>query len=59
VRALGVLMFVFGGAGTAFSAWATYHRRRPQDVLYAVLAPAAMLVALVGLLLIFVPGFFG
>jgi hypothetical protein len=59
VRLLGVLMFLFGGAGTAYSVWATYQRKRPRDVLFAVLAPLAMLVALVGLLLAFVPGFFG
>jgi hypothetical protein len=59
VRVLGVLIFVLGGAGTALATWAAYHQRRPKDVLFAVLAPLAMLVALVGLLLIFVPGFFG
>jgi len=52
-------MFLIGGAGTAYSAWATFHRRRPQDVFFAVLAPLVMLVALVGLLLLFVPDFFG
>lgn len=59
VRLLGVLLFVLGGAGTGFATWATYQRSRPQDVLFGVLAPVAMLVMLLGLLLMFVPGFFG
>ncbi len=59
MRVLGVFMFLFGCTATAYSVWATYHRKRPRDVLFAVLAPLVMLVALVGLLLVFVPGFFG
>lgn len=59
MRALGILLFVLGGGGTAFATWATYQRGRPQDLLFAVLAPVAMLIALVGLLLVFVPDFFG
>ena len=51
-------MFLSGGAGTGYFAWATYQRRRPRDVLFAVLAPIAMLVMLTGLLLAFVPSFF-
>jgi hypothetical protein len=59
VRALGVLVFV---AGCVLAAWATVEldrRRRPADVAFAVLAPVAALIALIGLVLIFVPGFFG
>ena len=59
VRVIGVLLFLLGGAGTAYSTWATYNRGRPQDVLFGIAAPLAMLVALTGLLLLFVPGFFG
>ncbi|WP_428261787.1 hypothetical protein [Haliangium sp.] len=59
MRALGLLLFVLGGAGTAFAVWATYHHGRPRDLLFAALAPAAMLLALAGLVLVFVPGFFG
>ena len=59
MRILGVFLFLAGGAGTAYATWATYTRGRPADVLFAVLAPLAMIVALTGLLLVFVPGFFG
>jgi hypothetical protein len=59
VRILGALLFVVGGAGTAYTTWAVYQHSRPKDVLLAVAAPTAFLVALVGLLLVFVPGFFG
>ncbi len=59
MRILGVLMFLAGGGGTAFSTWAVFTQRRPRDVLFAVVAPLALLTALVGLLLAFVPDFFG
>lgn len=52
-------MFLASGAGAAYSVWAVHHRKRPLDVLFAVLAPVAMVVAITGLLLSFVPGFFG
>jgi hypothetical protein len=52
-------MFLAGGAGAAYSTWAIYHRRRPLDVLFAVLAPVALLLSITGLLLSFVPGFLG
>lgn len=58
MRFLGGLLFLLGGAATAYATWATYNRPRPKDVVFAVGAPLAMLVALTGLLLIFVPGFF-
>jgi hypothetical protein len=58
VRILGVLVFLAGSAATAYSTWATYHRRPPRDVLFAVIAPLAMIVAMTGLLLSFVPDFF-
>jgi hypothetical protein len=59
VRIVGALLFLLGGAGTAYATWATYQETRPKDVLFALAAPLAFLVALVGLLLVFVPGFFG
>jgi len=52
-------MFLFGGAGAAYATWATYHRKRPLDVLFAAAAPVALILALSGLVLAFVPGFFG
>ncbi|HTE52027.1 MAG TPA: hypothetical protein VK698_14335 [Kofleriaceae bacterium] len=59
MRILGALLFALASAGTVYSTWATYHRPRPADVLYALAAPIAALLALAGLLLVFVPGFFG
>jgi hypothetical protein len=59
VRFLGALLFVLGGAGAGWSTWAAYHHRRPRDLAFALAAPLALVVALVGLLLCFVPRFFG
>lgn len=59
MRILGVLMFVLGGAGTAYATWASYNRKRPLDVVFAAAAPVALILALSGLILAFVPGFFG
>lgn len=59
VRFLGALLFALASAGTVYSTWAMYHRSRPADVLFALAAPVAALLALTGLLLVFVPGFFG
>ncbi len=59
MRILGVLLFLLGGGGTAFSTWAIFTQRRPRDVLFAGAAPLALLIALAGLLLAFVPDFFG
>ena len=54
-----MLMFLAGGGGVAFATWAVYHLARPKDVLFAVAAPVAAVVMLTGLVLAFVPGFFG
>lgn len=59
VRFLGALLFALASAGTVYSIWAMYHHSRPADVLFALVAPVAALLALTGLLLVFVPGFFG
>jgi len=59
VRILGVILLLAGSAGTAYAIWAVFHRPRPADVAFAIAAPLAALIALTGLLLAFVPGFFG
>lgn len=59
MRFFGVLLFLLGCAAVAYSTWATYQRSRPLDVLFGIIAPLAMLAALAGLVLMFVPGFFG
>lgn len=59
MRALGALLFILGSAGTAYTTWATYLFKRPRDVVFGTLVPVALLIALTGLLLVFVPNFFG
>jgi hypothetical protein len=56
---VGALVFLVGCAGTAWAVLALDRARRPADVALAVLAPLAALVALTGLVLVFVPAFFG
>ena len=59
MRILGAILLLAGAAGTAYAIWAVFHRSRPADVAFAVAAPLAALLALTGLLLVFVPDFFG
>ena len=59
MRILGLLLFLLASAGTVYSTRAMYARNRPADLLFAVLAPVAAIIALAGLLLVFVPAFFG
>jgi hypothetical protein len=56
VRWLGALLIAGGGAGTAWALSAT-GRRRPIDLLAALAAPAAFVLALLGAVLVFVPDF--
>ena len=57
MRALGVALVAAGGAGTVWSLIAATTRRRPVDLVAALAAPAAFLVAIVGGVLVFVPDF--
>lgn len=50
-------MCLVGGAGLAFSVRATLERRRPGDVAFALLSWVMVVVALLGLALVFVPDF--
>lgn len=59
MRIVGVLLFALGAGATAYSLWRIDTSRRPVDVAFAVAAPVAALLALVGLVLMFVPGFLG
>lgn len=59
VRVLGVLFAVVGAIALAWSVRETDRRSRGADVAFAVLAPLAVLIALLGLLLAFVPSFLG
>jgi UPF0716 family protein affecting phage T7 exclusion len=57
MRLLGVLLVLSGGAGTVWSITAATTRRRPLDVVAALVAPLAILAALIGGVLVLVPGF--
>jgi hypothetical protein len=57
VTAVGALLIVSGGAGAAWALGAASARRRPLDIVAALLAPLAIVVALLGGVLVFVPGF--
>ncbi len=57
MRLLGALLVLGGGAGTVWATLAASDRRRPVDLLAALAAPLAFLLALVGGVLVFVPDF--
>ena len=59
MRILGVLLVLAGSAGTAFAIRESFARPRAVGAVFGLLAPVAVVVALVGALLVFVPGFFG
>lgn len=59
MRIVGVILLLAGSAGVAYATWGVFNRGRPADVAFAIAAPIAALLALTGLLLAFVPGFFG
>jgi len=59
MRLLGLLLSLLGGGGTAAALVVAFRSRRPNDVVVALVAPFALLVALAGAVLLFVPGFFG
>ena len=59
MRVIGALMFLAGAAGTGMVIRASFERARGAAALYGLAAPVAVLVAVAGLVLLFVPGFFG
>jgi len=58
VRILGLLLFVLGMVGSAYCVWGSFARRRPVDIAFALGAPLALTLAVVGAVLVWVPGFF-
>ena len=58
MRVLGALLFAVGAVATAYSVRGAFGGRRPRDLAFAIAAPLAFIIGLVGLLLVFVPGFF-
>lgn len=59
MRVVGAVLFVGGAVGAALAIRASFERARGPAALYGLLAPLAVLAAIAGLVLIFVPGFFG
>ena len=59
MRALGVTLVLAGGAAAAWGTHAATARRRPIDLVAALIAPAGVVVALVGGVLLCEPGFLG
>ncbi len=59
VRLVGIILALLGAASLTYSVRATLERPRPSDVLFAVLAWLSLVVALLGIALVFVPGFLG
>jgi hypothetical protein len=54
---LGGALVLVGGAAAAWGVQASTTRRRPVDLIAALVAPLGVVVALVGGVLVFVPGF--
>jgi hypothetical protein len=57
MRLLGVVLVVAGLGGTVWGALAASQRRRPMDLVAALVAPVAFVLALLGGVLVFVPNF--
>ena len=53
------LMFLAGAAGVVLAVRIAFSRRRPLDLIAGLAAPVAVVVAILGLLLVLVPGFLG
>jgi hypothetical protein len=58
LRILGILLFVAGAVSTTYALRESFARPRPVAALFGLLSPVAVLIALLGALLIFVPTFF-
>jgi len=59
LRILGGLIFLVGAAATAVTVHGSFTKPRPAAALLGIVAPLAVLVALTGALLLFIPDFFG
>ena len=51
-------MIISGIATAGWGLWAAYNLKKPYDVMAALCAPAGLVLALLGTLLVCVPGFF-
>jgi hypothetical protein len=59
MRALGLVLASLGIAATVVTIDGSFRQRRPLAALLGLAAPIAVLCALAGALLLFVPDFFG
>ena len=59
LRVLGAVLFLVGAAGSMAAIHGSFSRPRPIAALLGLAAPVAVLLALTGALLVFVPDFFG
>lgn len=53
-----VSLVIVGLLTIGYGFWASYNVKRPFDIVGAVLAPIGLAIAIIGALLICVPGFF-
>jgi hypothetical protein len=59
LRVLGALLFCLGAFATLLTVRGSFVRPRPVAALLGLAAPVAVLAALTGALLVFIPDFFG
>ncbi|MBT8496505.1 MAG: hypothetical protein KJO07_25885 [Deltaproteobacteria bacterium] len=59
MQILGAFLFVALGALAAVCVARAYREPRPRDLVYALAAPVCAILAVLGLVLLFVPDFFG
>ncbi len=57
MRLVGILAFVLGIVGTVVAADQAFRARRPVDLAWAIAAPIAALLAILGLVTVISPGF--
>jgi hypothetical protein len=58
LRIVGLLLFFAGAAATAWAVRGSFADRQPRAALLGLLCTVTVLLALAGLLLVFVPDFF-
>jgi hypothetical protein len=58
MRFVGLLLFLAGAAGTGYAIRGSFGDRQPRAALHGLGSAVTILLALLGLLLVFVPEFF-
>jgi hypothetical protein len=58
MRLVGLVVFLLGAGATGYAVRASFERPRAAAAAYGIVASVTVLVALAGLLLVFVPDFF-